>query len=151
MLWTRFRSAMAGRRIWLKIKRKYDIDNGVYALLMPEDDRELNEQALRHIDDLVRHRRASGVLVLTDDEWVKEHAKSYSDSIVDVVACPAATADRLLSFYEFYRFSERLLIVSLSRPYGNKAWLSIGKNGVTVEDVVCLGIFCIRSWTGTVN
>ena len=68
MIAGRFKAAMAGRSMWLKLKREYDIDNGVYVLLMPEDDRELNEQALLHIDDLVAYRKAWGVVILTDKE-----------------------------------------------------------------------------------
>ncbi len=148
MIWNRFRSALTGRRIWLKIKKKYDVDRGLYVLLMPEDDPELNEQALRHIDDLVKHRKARGVIILTDNVRVKQRARIYSNNIIDIISCSPEMTDRLLTFYEFYRFSERLLVVSLTRPYGNKAWRSVGLQGITVEDIVCLGIFCIRSWSG---
>lgn len=148
MIWNRFRSALAGRRIWLKLKRKYNVDRGLYVLLMPEEDPELNEQALRHIDDLVKHRNACGVIILTDNAWVKNNAGTYSDNIIDIIPCPPEMTDRMLSFCEFYRFSERLMVVSLTRPYGNKAWRAIGLQGITVEDIVCLGIFYIRSWSG---
>jgi hypothetical protein len=151
MIWNRFRSILAGRRMWLKIKKKYDVDNGVYALLMPEEDRELNERALRHMDDLVKHRRARGIIILTDNGWVKQNAVAYSNNIIDVIGCPPEKADKLLSFCEFYRFSERLLVVSLTRPYGNRAWRSIGVQEMTIEDMVCLGIFYIRSWPGVVD
>jgi hypothetical protein len=148
MIWNRLRSALAGRRVWLKIKKKYDVDNGVYVLLMPEKDKELNEQALRHIDDLVKHRSARGVIILTDNEWVKQYAAACSSNIIDIIACPPEMANKLLSFYELYRFSERLQVVSLDKPYGNRAWRAVGAQGVTVEDIVCLGIFYIRSWPG---
>jgi hypothetical protein len=141
--------ALAGRFAWLRLKRKYRIDRGIYVLLMCEEDGELNRQALRHIGDLVAYRKAAGVVVLTDRAQVAQAAKACLPGVIDVVQCRTATVEALLSFCELYRFGEQLLVVSLTRPYGNKAWLAVGKNGVTVEDIVCLGIFCIRTWSGS--
>jgi len=147
MILRRLRAAWAGRRMWLRLKKKYDVDNGAYVLLMPENDQELNEQALAHLGDFVRYRRAEGIIILTNNHWVMENARFYSDKIIEVLACPEKSIDALLTFCEFYRFTERLLVVSLTKPYGNKAWCSVGIHNVSVEDLVCLGIYCIRSWT----
>lgn len=140
-------AALAGRRLWLRIKKKYDVDDGVYVILMPEDDQTLNEPALLHIDDLIAHRGARGVVLLTGSDWVLRHAGAYSSGIIDAVPCSEKQMDGLLKFCELYRFSERLLTVSLHRPYGNKAWRAVGVQGVTVEELVCIGMFCIRNWT----
>ncbi|MDR1192653.1 MAG: hypothetical protein LBK98_00550 [Peptococcaceae bacterium] len=144
----RLGAALAGRSLWLRLKREYQVDDGVYVLLMPEDDRELNEQALRHIDDLVASRRARGVLILTDKPWVRENAAARSDRILAVKTLSAAAIDRLLSFFELYAFTERLLIVSLTRPYGNRLHRAMGMPGLTKEDVVCRCVFLLRNWSG---
>jgi hypothetical protein len=149
MIFKRLCAALSGRGMWLRLKKKYGIDDGLYVLLMPEADRELNDRALRHIDDLIAHRRADGVVILTSDAWVKENAKTYFGKISAVIDCSPKAADMLISFYEFYPFSERLLIVSLTKPYGSKAWRTVGVHGVTKEDMVCLGVFRMRGWTRT--
>ena len=148
MIAKRLAAAFAGRSMWLRLKRKYDVDNGVYVLLMPEDDRELNEQALSHIDDLAAYRKARGVLILTDKEWIADSAGAYSDKILAVEMISEKEIDNLLSIYELYAFTERLLIVSLTRPYGRKLFITSGALGVTKEDLVCLCIFVIRDWKG---
>jgi hypothetical protein len=148
MIAKRLGAALSGRRIWLKLKRKYNVDNDLYVLLMPEDDRELNEQALLHIDDLIAYRRARGVVILTDREWVMENAAAFSAGILAVNAVSEKEIDAVISFFELYAFTERLLIVSLTRPYGSKLLSTVGIHGVTKEDLVCLCIFLIRDWPG---
>lgn len=147
MIAKRLGAALAGRGIWLRLKRAYDVDDGVYVLLMPEDDRELNEQALRHMDDLVAYRKARGVVILTDERWILDGAASYSDNVLAVERMGAKEMDDLLSFYELYAFTEQLSVVSLTKPHGRKLGNMLGVHGVTKEDLVCLGIFLIRNWT----
>jgi len=146
MIAKRLKSAFAGRAFWLKLKREYDIDNGIYVLLMPEDDRELNEYALLHIDDLVNHRKARGVIILSNNRQVIDVASDKSDKILSTKELTEKQIDNLLSFYELYAFSERLLIVSLTRPFGRKLHKTVGIHGVTKEELVCLCIFLIRDW-----
>jgi hypothetical protein len=146
MIAKRLGAAMAGRSMWLRLKRIYDVDNGVYVLLMPEDDHELNEQALLHINDLVAYRKARGVIILTDKRRIIETARTYSDKILAVETVSEKEIDNLLSFFELYAFTERLLIVSLTRPYGSKLFNMAGIQGVTKEDLVCLCIYVIRDW-----
>lgn len=147
MIIKRLMSALLGRRKWLEIKKKYGVDDGVYVLLMPESDRELNEQALIHIDDLVKYRHALGVVILTDNIWVQENARTYSKNIIDIDELLLKEIDSLISFCELYMFSERLLVVSLTKPYGSNLFRAVGVNGITKEDLVCLSIFLIRSWS----
>lgn len=149
MITKRIEAALSGRSFWLRLKREHDVDNGAYVLLMPEDDRELNELALRHINDLVAYRRARGVVILTNQPWVMQNAKAYSDKILAVNMASEKELDNLLSFFELYAFTERLLIVSLTKPYGSKLYNAVGIQGVTKEDLVCLSIFLIRNWSST--
>ena len=148
MIAKQLKAAFAGRSMWLKIKHEYDIDNGVYVLLMPENDQELNEQALKHIDNLVAHRKARGVVILTDKQWIADSAGDYSDKILAVKKITEKEIDELLSIYALYEFTERLLVVSLTRPYGRKLFNTVGTLNVTKEDLVCLSIFVIRDWKG---
>ncbi|MDR1539165.1 MAG: hypothetical protein LBU32_14440 [Clostridiales bacterium] len=147
MILERLFSALSGRRLWLKLKRKYDFDSGVFALLMPEDDIKLNFLALKHIKDLLEYRRASGVVILSANEWVLANAIRHSGQIIDIVQLSEKSIENIISYAEFYFFSQWLITVSLDRPYGVKARQAIGVSGITLEDMVCLGIYCIRNWT----
>lgn len=149
MITKRLKSALSGRSMWLKLQKEYSIDDGVFVLLMPDDDQELNEQALKHIDDLIEYRKAKGVIILTGMQWIIEKASSYSDNILAVKEASCKEIDHLISLCELYNFTERLLIVSLTKPHGSKLKNTINVQGVTIEDTVCLCIFLIRNWTDT--
>ena len=141
-------SALIGRWFWLKLDRTYSINkDGLYVILMPENDRELNEQALRHIDDMVKYRRANGVIVLTNQQWILDSAQSASENVRAVRRTSDKKIDALLSFYELYEFTERLFTVSLTKPFNRQVHRALGVHGITKEDIVCICIYQIRDWT----
>ncbi len=43
-------------------------------------------------------------------------------------------------------FTDRLLIVSLTKPFGNGLHRLLGRQGVTKEDLICLGCLRLRSY-----
>jgi hypothetical protein len=115
---------------------------------MPENDRELNEQALRHMGDLVSNRKAKGVLVATNQPWVTENIGLSPVKPLAFITVTDKEIDEVVSFFELYAFTDRLLIVSLTKPYGSKLINAVGLQGITKEDLVCLSIYMIRDWAG---
>jgi hypothetical protein len=148
-------AAYRGTRLWARLERKYKLDQGIYVLLMPDNDPELNAAALGHIDDLVSDRRAQGV-VLVGDFAAAELASSASRSpdsaadrsphIVGTESWTSGQIDALLTLCELYGPSDRLLIVSLTRTFGNNLHRLLGRQGVTKEDLVCLGCLRLRGY-----
>jgi hypothetical protein len=134
--------ALLGRHFWLKIKRQFDIENGFYAILLPDDDDELNNECLNHIDDMLAFKKGKGAVVLTNN--ANEDFQSDRITVVDITQ---KDIENLLSYYEICNFSESFVLVSLKYPTGNDLSKTIGVNGVTKEDIVCLCIFCIRNFT----
>ena len=59
-------SAYRGSRLWAGLEQKYKVDRGLYVLLMPEDDAELNTAALGRVQDIIADRRARGVVLVGD-------------------------------------------------------------------------------------
>jgi hypothetical protein len=144
-------SAYRGRRLWNGLGRRYELDQGVYVLLMPEDDAELNAAALDHIEHLVADRRARGIVLVGDSSSSHPVSAELDDpehptGILGVESWTARQIDALIAFYELYSFTDRLLIVSLTRPFGNGLQRLLGRQGVTREDLVCLGCLRLRSY-----
>ncbi len=144
----RLTAAWRGRAVWVRLRKRYDIDSGAYVVAFVEDDHALNEVALMHVQDLIADRRARGVVVVTDQESVAEQAGRESDGILAVEVLAHRDIEHLLSFYELYQFTPRLFFVSLTRPYGNRLWQMVGVNGLTLADLVCLSMYRIRGWSG---
>jgi hypothetical protein len=134
-------AAYRGRRLWAGLERKYKVDQGVYVLLMPEDDAELNAAALGHVEDLVADRRARGVVLVGEGSMSKP-----GPGIVGTESWTERQIDELIAYYELHNFSERLLIVSLTKPFGNGLHRLLGRQGVNKEDLVCLGCLRLRSY-----
>jgi hypothetical protein len=121
-------AAYRGSRLWARLERKYNVGQGVYVLLLPEDDAELNAVALGRIEDLVADRRAQGVVLVSDCSLPAPIASEFGDSGADPERSPgivgteswtASQIDALIAFYELCSITDRLLIVSLTKPFGN--------------------------------
>jgi hypothetical protein len=141
-------SAWRGRALWMRLRKRYDVDNGAYVVAFVEDEDALNEVALAHVQDLIADRQARGVVVVTDQKRVAEQAGEAADGVLAVELLADREIEFLLSFYELYQFTPRLFFVSLTRPYGNRLWKMVGVNGLTLDDLVCLSMYRIRGWAG---
>ncbi len=142
-------AAYRGSRLWAGLERRYKLDQGVYVLLMPEDDAELNAAALGRIDDLVADRRAQGVVVVRDRSSEVGVEWADADDLASIVGTESWTErqiDALIAFYELCSITDRLLIVSLTKPFGNGLHRLLGRQGVTKEDLVSLGCMRLRSY-----
>jgi hypothetical protein len=148
MIVQRLSAAWRGRALWIRLRKRYDIDNGAYVVAFVEDDHALNEVALGHVQDLIADRRTRGVVVVTDQASVAEQAGKETDGLLAVEILANREIEALLSFYELYQFTPRLFFVSLTRPYGNRLWQMVGVNGLTLDDLVCLSMYRIRGWAG---
>ena len=144
-------NAFLGRRYWLRVKRKYSVEEkGVYVILMPDADREFNESALRHIDDFLEYRKGNTAVILTTDEWVAGNSRSFSKRIQAVERVSQQVCRHIFSFYYYYYrfgFSERFILMSLQGGYGRRLALAENVNGVTKEDMACIGLYVIRNWS----
>jgi hypothetical protein len=148
-------AAYRGSRLWAGLERKYKVDQGVYVLLMPEDDAELNAAALERIDDLVADRRAQGVVLVSDCSSAVSIGSAFGDpgadperspNVVGTESWTASQIDALIAFYELCSITDRLLIVSLTKPFGNGLHRLLGREDVTKEDLVSLGCLRLRSY-----
>lgn len=138
--------ALRGRSYWFQIKRKYKIEkNNLFVILMTEHDNELNLHALRYLDLFIQSRFINGVVILTNDFYVSEEAKKYIKKILHIEYINEKEVELLYKFYTLYRFSDRFINISLDKPIGNTSFMTLGSNGITKEDLVCLGMYCFRT------
>jgi hypothetical protein len=134
-------AAYRGTRLWAGLERKYKLDQGIYVLLMPDDDPELNAAAVDHIDDLLGDRRAKGVVLVGNFP-----ATDRSPQIMGTEPWTRGQIESLIRLCELYGPSDRLLIVSLTKPFGNGLQHLLGRQGITKEDLVCLGCLRLRGY-----
>ena len=148
-------AAYRGTRLWAGLERKYKLDEGLYVLLMPDDDPEVNAAAVEHIDDLIADRRAKGVVLVGNSATAglvsaasvtPASPTDRSSHIVGTEAWTGRQLESVIRLCELYGPSDRLLIVSLTKPFGNGLQRLLGRQGVTKEDLVCLGCLRLRGY-----
>jgi len=141
--------ALLGRRLWLKVKRKYNVEkSGAYVIMMPDADREFNQAALRNIDRYLDYHKGNMAVILTTDEWTAKSAISFSERIAAAEQITEHDRYYLHHYYQYhdYFFSERFIVASLEDSRGKRLALVENLNGITKEDIACLGLFVIRDW-----
>ena len=148
MIFSTMIKALRGRKRWLKVKRRYDVEkNGIYVIVMPDDDREFNEYALRHVDDFLDYRKATSAVILTTDEWTADNAQTFSERIAATEMMTQSDYHFFNAYYYYQGFSVQFIMASLQGDHGKRLALAQDVNGITKEDMACLGLYIIRDWT----
>ena len=142
-LLSRVLMAYRGRRMWKKLKGLYGIGSESVLVVMPENDLELNSLALRNINHLTANRKVSKAVILSE-AGNAENALAGGEIVI--VSCKSKELEDILAFYELYKFTEYVVVVSLSRPFGNMAHLAIGAANLTIEMLLGICVFGIRNW-----
>lgn len=127
--------AYRGREDWINLTSEYNIGDRDYVVLFPKIDREINDIAVKYVKKLTEKGK---VLLLSHDNILLNisgvnglAARFYSRE----------EAENLMKFYALYQFTDRLIIVSLDEPEGRAGKNLAGKNGITTEELIAVGIF----------
>lgn len=128
-----------GRKIWNSLKSKYHIrDNNSYLVLLPGESVDYERIFFEYYSKVFE--RNKDVIIVTTNKIVETVALLYENNnkmIVEVVS--NKESDALLKFYAFMDFYHRFYSISLDYPEERRCSHLIGKNGITVEDLVVMG------------
>lgn len=128
--------AYIGREHWLWITEKYELTENSLVVLFPDKENEINDiawQCIERISD-----KKDKIIVLTENENISEIKN------VNQVLITRQYAEELMKFYSLYQFTDKLIIVSLDEPEGRHGKGLVGKKGITLEDMVNIGIFGLK-------
>ncbi|MBQ4068836.1 MAG: hypothetical protein IJC76_06255 [Lachnospiraceae bacterium] len=129
--------AYRGRESWIKLFEEYGLGNRDYVVLFPAENNTVNPIAIRYINKLAG--MADKVLVLAYDNEVLNNSE-YQENVT-VIRYEREQAEELMQFYSLYQFTDRLIIVSLDEPEGRCGGPLVGVNGITMDEMVAIGIF----------
>lgn len=143
-LYPYFKRAYHGKRVWNRIKKKYQFDDSTQLVIMPEDDEELNGIAFHYMPYMMKKRGAKNAIVVRP-KGREEEAQATNDSYdARYLYLRQGEIEDLLHYYELYVFTGNISIISLAKPEGNDLHKLIGKNGINEADAVCLGMYALR-------
>lgn len=138
--------AYKGRELWIKLIEENSISDKTYVILMPSLNRKYNYYALLHLNQFLEQKNADQVVILTFDEEVIESAEIFSEKVKKVINFSRESSELLMKFYSLYMFTDKLIIVSLEEPEGRSGMQLIGKKGITLEEVIAIGIYGLRKF-----
>lgn len=137
--------ASLGRSLWISFIENYKLGDRDFVLLMPSANRDYNYYSLLYINQFIQEKKADKVYILTFDEKVKKSYHLFSDK-TEVVHFSREDARKLMKFYSLYMFTDKLIIASLDEPEGRTGIQLIGKKGITLEEIIAVGVFGLREF-----
>lgn len=140
-----FFQAFKGWRIWHKIVKKYKMKTKKYhstaVVLMPINDLENTYYALLYLDRMLSRRDLKFVVILTANSLVCKVSKLLCKKLRGVEMITEESAESLLQFYALYPFDSRFIAASLTDPHGRNGKELDGICGITVEELVAIGVY----------
>ena len=122
--------ALAGKRIWKTIRRKYHIKEDSYLFLYTGEDA-LLEQAMEYLPEFLEKKYASlAVVVVWKDTQIQT---PKSDRRIRLAKMNKRELDALLRYYRLNSFFCHVIPLSLGEPYGSYGLLR--KDGIRLEDL----------------
>ena len=110
-------------------------------VLFPSTDEEVNEISLKYTRKLAENKEK--IIVLTHDKQIISRAAEFEENI-SVVEYSREEAEDLMRFYCLYQFTDKLIIASVTEPEGRKGSGLIGHKGISLEEVIAVGVFGMR-------
>lgn len=140
------RKANEGRKLWLDVCKKYELSDDDYVILIPSLNKEYNYYGLLYLNEFRKKVKAEKIIILTYDERVKRSAKIFLNKIYDICNFSRESAELLMKFYCLYMFTDKLVIISLEEPEGRNGMQLIGKKGITLEEVMAIGVYGLKEF-----
>lgn len=132
--------ARKGREHWINISETYNVGDKGYVVLLPDCNKEINEISIEAINKLAEN--SNRIIVLTHDDMILGY-KEFKHNVT-VAEFDRNKAEELMKFYTLYQFTNKLIIVSLREPEGRYGEGLIGKKGITLKELIYIGIFGLK-------
>jgi len=146
LLNNKLKEAQQGRDFWLNLKKTYQFGENDYILLMPSQKREYNDTALLYLKQFYNTVKANKIFILTFDPITKQKIEMDFSDIARLVNITREQAEHLMTYYCLTMFTDKLIVISLEEPEGRHGMELIGKNGLTIDEIVAIGIYGLRDF-----
>lgn len=135
--------AVKGKCLWSLVKIKGRVDQDTVVIFLLEEDDELNYYALLHLPDYVKRKLCDKAVIVSRPELFYDIGCNI-DLAITHLTMKEKKIEYILKYYCLVKFYDKVVFVSLNRPESNHGNMIVGKHGVTKEDIICLGLYCLR-------
>ncbi len=130
-----------GKAVFRRFSQLLDGTNRL--VLFPDEDGKVNYYGLLYLDEhLVRNLKKEAVIV-TSCPGVMRVASLFTPKIKDIVMVTEREMDCLIAYLKLSEGAIDFTIVSLTKPAGRRGEYLVGAKGLTVEQMVAIGIYFI--------
>ena len=133
--------AFKGFLTWKHLVRKYNINDRCVVIVLPEDDDEWNECALKYLPSFMKRKSANRSLVIFK-QAVDMARTVLPDSEVGALA--EEKIRFLMQYYLLWKFFPGIVFFYRSFPRDNITEQILSKSRVTIEELICLGFYRLR-------
>lgn len=133
--------AFQGRMVWERLCRKYSVNSSCVTIVLVEDDAMWNACALRYLPAFMERKSAKRALVLVKDGIHIDMGKLENTALKRIKEWEA---ERLLSYYTLFRFSDNLVFFYMDCPQDNRSKFILKHTEVTMDELICLGLYHLR-------
>ena len=132
--------AKQGEMVWSSIKKK---KNNIqdYVLLFPKGDDEASKYGMMYLDSFAERNGINGICVCTNSKYVRKNIKKHSACVSQIIVMEDEDVENLIHFYSVFEFEKNFNVVSFTEPYCRYAADMIGKNGITKEHLIAIGVY----------
>ncbi|RRJ62287.1 hypothetical protein EHV15_04485 [Paenibacillus oralis] len=141
-----FSMAEKGRRLWLGLVEDNQLDLQDYVVLFPSDQPNINYYGLLYLNQFINNKRANKTVIVTSDGTVQKAYDYFTDKVTHCYLFNNDDIDSLLNFYRLYMFTNKLIIVSLDNFSGRTLGNLLNIRGITLEEIISLGIYQLREF-----
>ncbi len=124
----RIKLADGGRKLWLKLKSEYGINDSDYVIVVPEDDPVINELTLKYVDEFMNKRNIKRVFIMSRDT-------TRTVPVVSHITLTEEELNSIVQLYELYEFAANVIFASLDVPSGRLGRGLLVKDNIELEDV----------------
>lgn len=140
------KEAAAGRKMFNSILKENKKDKllrnqKIAYIVFPTDDQEINFYGLLYLNDLIDFYGYDSFVLLTNQNLVKSAASLLCEKTSKVCSLTDSEMKSIIAYYELLRFSHDVYFVSVDIPNERRGSNILGRNGLTKEEFVGIGIY----------
>ena len=133
--------AFKGWYLWHTIVHKIKRKDNEYIFIFPSHEDDFAYYALLHLDDYLNSVYSNTAIIITSDMTIAKVNKLFSNRIRKTIKISQRDINAIKQYYIMCPFDSRMVFVALNTIEGRDGIDLIGKNGVTLEDIVVIGLY----------
>ncbi|WP_107840286.1 hypothetical protein [Metasolibacillus meyeri] len=136
--------ANRGKDEWRNLIKEFNINDNDYLFLLPNTNDEMLYYSLLYLSDFMRKDNLAPLIITTEQIITK--CEKYFGINTAVKIIDEEAMNTILSFYNLYMFTDKLIILSPTQPNGRSAYNLVEQGIIDIEEFISVGILQNREF-----